>query len=504
MCVELAAVRALAPYFGSSVFVWTNVIGMILAALSLGYFLGGRLADRWQSPRPLGWVLLLAGIWVGISPYFVAAASSVFFPDNLRLEDAGVILWGGSLAVGCLLFGIPAFLISFSSPTAIRFLGESKQVGTVAGSVFALSTIGSLLGTFLTTHLLIPVLGTRASFLLAGLILILLGALLVIRSRNQLPALLVLLIPTGFYFAHRTEPIKTVLDGEALLAEGDTAYQYLQIVRRGDETQLRINEGLDSYQSLWKEGKLLTGAYYDLFLLAPDLAEKKTGQELKVLIIGLAAGTIARQYEMLFSSRFALQIDGVEIDESLVDLAREPFALEEKSQPHLQIFSGLDGRVFLDRSKEQYDLILVDAYAGQVQIPFQLCSQEFFLSAKNHLKDGGVLAVNVGSLGDRDPVRLAVSNTMASVFQKVLGFPVRAARNEIFFVRKQAAFPSLESRHEDSASDPILRLLWGYAAFPGKARWISQDVHGIVLKDEHSPIEILQGMALWKGAKAFE
>lgn len=505
MSLELASVRAMSPFFGASVFVWTNLIGVILAALSLGYFVGGRIADRSESVRPVGWTLLVAGLWSFWIPSFLSWLGGLLLPSELRMEDAFLVLWGGSLLSGFLVFAPPAFLISFTSPYAVRLLGEAGRLGSTAGAVFALSTAGSILGTFLTTYLLIPVVGSRTTFWGLGSVLGLSGALLLIASRcsggpREASALLLVLAHPFFALALAGRPLKTPLRGEILLAEAETPYQFVQLVRSGDLTILRVNEGLDSYQSLWKEGSLLTGAYYDAFLLAPLLAEKLPGERLRVLIVGLGGGTASRQIEGLFGGRHRLEIDGIEIDPGLVRAAAPFFKMNTEEQPHLRILSDLDGRAFLRCVGEPYDVVLLDAYAGQIQIPFHLCSREFFREAWERLADRGVLAINVGAIGRTDPVLLAVANTVSREFGEALGFPVRDARNEVLFCRKGRPLPALEEIH---SKDPLpqLRALLGYAAFPGIARRYRFHEELDCLDDDSSSVEILQALSLIGGLR---
>lgn len=513
MSLELAAVRALAPYFGASVFVWTNVLGIVLAALSLGYFVAGRLADRWTQERSLAVALIAGGGLAALSPFLAQALASALLPSDLRLEDSFSIFWGGSLAVGALAFGPPAFLLSFSSPAAIRFLAVSRPVGEISGRVFALSTVGSILGTFLTTYFLVPSLGTRWTFALAGSAVLVPAALLLWRDRaavgprNAKLGIWIPLLPWAAFagtaiFAGNT-PLRVSGLGD-LVEERETLDQFVQLRESGKQRWIQVNEGLDSFQSMWIDGEAWTQAYYDFFLLAPALAEIPRGAPLRVGILGLGGGSASRLLHLHEGPRQALEVDGVEIDAGLVALAQAPFALDAKTQPHLRIASGKDARVFLRHVAKAYEVILLDAYAAQLQIPFHLASREFFELVAARLADGGVLAINIGVFrdpgrsGEIDPSLEAIASTASAVFGKVCALPVPKTRNVVVFCRKGRALPEF-SEPSLVQERNHLRTLLAYASYPQTVlRWKSaeQTPSSQVLTDDRSSLERIQILSL--------
>ena len=236
---EIAAVRLLAPYFGASTIVWANTIGIVLVALSVGYWLGGRLADRHPNMRGLCLVALIAAGLLAIVP-FVADPMLEIAVDALDEISAGAFL--GSLVGVLVLVAIPVLLLGTVSPWAIRLAVSSvEEAGTVAGRLYALSTAGSLVGTLLSALVLIPLVGTRRTFLIFALAiaLIAVSGLRPMRRWALAPAAIALLIalPVGTLKA-KTE------DGGRVIHEAETEYQYARVIEYPDgERALELNEG---------------------------------------------------------------------------------------------------------------------------------------------------------------------------------------------------------------------------------------------------------------------
>jgi spermidine synthase len=231
--------------------------------------------------------------------------------------------------------------------------------------------------------------------------------------------------------------LREVRPGQELLAERETRIQYLQVVRSPDSqagarTELKINEGLDSFHSVAVEGTVFTGGgYYDWHALVPFLAgdgARPTG--LRALSIGDAAGTFRRIYDAVHPGAI---VDAVELDPEAVRLGDRFFG--SRRAPG-KVFTALDGRVFVDRATEQWHVIHVDAYGHQVYIPAHLASVEFFRAAFQRLLPGGVIACNVGGLDERDPVLRAIAATMANVFGQALAFHVPDSRNLLLLARR--------------------------------------------------------------------
>lgn len=407
--IEITASRALAPYFGTSLFVWANVIGIVLFALALGYAAGGKIADRAPRPDVLLTIVLAAGLYSALIPLFVFAVT--------RLVTGSVIVLAGNLtliiasfAASIALFFPPVFLLAMASPFALRLAEPATtQSGRVAGSLYAVSTVGSILGVFLPSFVLIPFVGVKETFLLASAVLLLVAGIgYPARRRWALVSLVVPLLVYGFGVARND----MVWRGSPLLEERDSVYQHLRVTEEEEGTVLRINDGI-GYQSIYNQDRILTGSYFDYYTLLPYLLSER--KHLDILIIGLAGGTISRQYDLLLGSTFSLDIDGVEIDPEVVELGRTHFDLDRSP---LTIHVA-DGRTFLNATTKRYDIIIVDAYSQQVYIPPHLTTSEFFRLTRDHLRNDGIMAMNVNAFRDDAELLERVALTLDSVYTNV-------------------------------------------------------------------------------------
>jgi spermidine synthase len=395
LATEIAASRLLAPYFGSSTIVWANIIGLILVYLSLGYWLGGKVADRRPEPRVLGTIVLVAAFFIAALP-FVARPILDTAVRGLDAVSVGAVV--GSFFAALALFAVPVTLLGAVSPFAIRLsLDNVGEAGTVAGRLYALSTVGSILGTFLSALVLIPLIGTQRTMLGAAALLVL-SAALILGNRWQLATVAVaalLFIPAG-----------TIKDSAGLLYEAESTYQYVQVVERSDGSRaLKLNEGV-AVHSVWYPGSVLTGGEWDMFLLVPPLLDRPVE---RMLVIGNAGGTIARAYGRLYPD---VAIDGVEIDPKVSEAGRRYLGLGDN--PRLHVITD-DGRPFLQETSSHYDVIVVDAYR-QPYIPFYLATKEFFELARERLAPGGVLALNVAAVPGDERLSSAIGSTVLAAF----------------------------------------------------------------------------------------
>jgi len=418
--VEFCAARLLAPYFGTSLYVWGVLIGLILLYLSAGYVLGGRLADRRPEPELLFQLTAWAGLWVGVIPlvsYPILLASQ----QGFATLSAGLVL--GTLLAVVLLFAVPVILLGCVSPFAIRLLlTDLAKSGDVAGRVYALSTAGSILGTFIPVFWFIPNYGTRPTLIGFAAALVVVSAAALWPRRRLYAAFAALL---ALFWIFLPSGIKPPQQGR-LLYERDSAYNYIQVVQVGDTTKLMLNEGL-AVHSEYRPGGGLTG-YWDYFSLSPAFrpAAATWVAPRRVAILGLAGGTTATQLAAAYGP--SVDITGVEIDPTLVDVARGYFHLTEPNvHPVVQ-----DARYWLATVHGSYDLISIDAYR-QPYIPFHLTTEEFFASARQHLAPGGVVAVNVGRTTSDYRLVAALAQTMAAVFPDVFLVDVPGWDNTIVY-----------------------------------------------------------------------
>jgi spermidine synthase len=397
---EIASVRLLAPYFGASTIVWANTIGVVLVALAVGYWLGGRAADRRPRLEPLCWVALGAAALLGLVP-FVAHPLLDAGVKALDAVSAGAFI--GSLLAVLVLIALPVLLLGMVSPWALRLAVESvEEAGTVAGRLYALSTAGSLVGTLVSALVLIPGIGTRRTFLAFAISLAVLAAVGV-RSRRAVgvPIALAALaaIPVG--------TIKAADNGRVVY-ETETPYQYARVIESPNgERRLELNEG-HAVHSFYRPGTVLTGDYWDAMRTDAMVGGRVPR---RVAILGNAAGTTAREFHVLDPST---RLDLVELDPALTAIGHRFFGLPRSLPVHHE-----DARPFLRRHPHsRWDAILVDAYR-QPYIPFYLVTKEFFQLVRDRLTPNGVVVVNVGHPQDHDELERVMTATMRAVFPDV-------------------------------------------------------------------------------------
>jgi spermidine synthase len=398
LATEISASRLLAPYFGSSTIVWANIIGLILVYLAVGYWLGGRLADRRPDPRLLGRMVVVGALAIAVTP-FIARPILDLALEGFDAVSIGAVV--GSFFAALALFAIPVTLLGAVSPFAVRLaIGSVDEAGTVAGRLYALSTIGSILGTFLSALVTIPLVGTQRTMLGAAALLALSGALL-LGARWQAASVVV----AGLLFV----PVGSVKATSGLLYETESRYQYIQVLERPDGSRtLKLNEGV-AVHSLWEPDTVLTGGEWDMFLVVPPLLDRPVRD---MAIIGNAGGTTARSYGVFYPQ---VRIDGVEIDPEVTKVGRRFFGLGDN--PRLHVHTA-DGRPFLQETDKRYDVIEIDAY-HQPYIPFYLATREFFRLAHEHLKPGGVLVLNVARVPGDDRLGRAIGSTLRAEFPQV-------------------------------------------------------------------------------------
>ena len=494
LAVELSASRLLAPYFGTSLFVWANLIGLILLYLTVGYYLGGRLADRYPRPAVLYLLTIIASLLIGLIPFI---SRPILFWSLSAFATYSVSVFYGSLVSVILLFALPVILLGCVSPFAIRL--SVKQVvksGRTAGQLYAISTAGSILGTFLPVLWLIPTIGTYRTFIVTAVSLLLVSIAGLIASiphtggaarfrgnKNLLSVLL--LIPLGLSLLGSQGPIKPpggTDGGGVLVTERESPYNYIQVVRVGNETQLVLNEGLGIH-SVYNPNSVLTQGPWDYFLIAPffNKAPFTQSQVRRVGVIGLGAGTIPREFSAIYGP---IPIDGVEIDGTIVKLAQQYFHM---SEPNLHVIVE-DGRYYLRTAKVLYDEIGIDAYQ-QPYVPFQLTTSEFFQEVRSHLTPTGVAVINAGRTCCDFRLVEALAQTMRSVFPNV--YIIDTQRFENSLVIGTNAPTSLSNFYSNTAglSNPSLKSIADASIAYGHIR--EEKTTSVYFTDDRAPVEQL-------------
>jgi spermidine synthase len=415
---EIAAVRLMAPFFGASTIVWANTIGIVLVALSVGYWLGGRLGDRRPELRSLCLVVLGAAVLLALVP-LVARPFLDLSVDALDEIEAGAFV--GSLLAVLVLIAIPIVLLGTCSPWAIRLaVPDVEHAGRVAGRLYAVSTIGSLLGTLLAALALIPLVGSQRTFLTFALAIAIIAAAGLGWRFAVVPVAVAaaMTLPVG--------TVKATDEGEVLY-EAETEHQYVRVVEEADgDRLLELNEGQAVHSLLRCQSDpppgqacsrygYLTDDVWDGYLVLPFAALERRPE--RVAILGNAAGTTARAYGRFFPGT---EIDGVEIDAELDEVGRRFFDMG--SNERLEVHDE-DARPWLRRSAGRYDVIMVDAYR-QPYIPFYLATKEFFELVRERLRPGGVMIVNAGHPEGNDDLEKVLGRTIAEEFPTVLRDPI--------------------------------------------------------------------------------
>jgi spermidine synthase len=464
MATEMSGSRLLAPFFGNSLFIWANLIGLILIYLTVGYYLGGKLADRWPQPRLLYALTMSAAVSIALLP-FIARPIMGLAIKGIDEISAGAFL--GSFSVTVLLFAIPITILGMVPPFAIRLrMTGVETAGNVSGSLYALSTMGSILGTFLPVLLLIPWIGTRNTMLLFAAIL---AAVSAVGLGRVIYASAPLIIAAGLMI-----PQGAIKPSDDSIFETESPYHYIQVVERGGTRYLKLNEGW-AVHSAYNPDKVFIGNYWDYFLLASWFGGDEPPRE--VLNIGSAAGTMAKELIHFYPE---VHIDGVELDPDIVDVGREYFAMnEENLTVHVQ-----DGRPFLKISKDKYDLVAIDAYR-QPYIPFYLTTREFFTEVADHLTADGSVMINVGKTPGDSAVADAIAATMRDVYPSVFTISAGNFNQLVVATRRPASIESFRERIE------LMPQLVGELADDVLPEIEKVEPGGTILTDDKAPVEWL-------------
>jgi spermidine synthase len=417
MSFELVGSRVLSPYLGNSIVVWTSVIGTVLAGLSGGYWFGGRLSDKRTDFRTLGLLVLLGGIAV----FTVVLISPILLKATFQIENVYLSAFIASLSI----FLIPSFLLGAVYPYAMRLSIEKVETsGHRVGSIAAVSTIGSLVGTFATGFYLVSHFGTNKLLLLISLTLILTSFLALGRRGVFSISAMVIMLGTSWWALNYTSHLYTA-NGQT---DFDTQYGRFTI-KTYEEEGGRLVRALVGSRILWHSWMYLDDSQtaYSPYVRYYRLADHFVPERKSVLLIGGGGYSAAKDF---LSRNDKGVIDVVEIDSQLTEVAKKYFALPES--PRLRIFAE-DGRRFLARTQDSYDVILIDAFSNSFSVPHHLTTKEFLESVSEKLNGGGVILSNTLSPlkegGNTDFLK-SIYATYNSVFEHVLALRVKTGNNE--------------------------------------------------------------------------
>ena len=548
MAVELGASRLLAPYFSSSQIVWTIIIGTIMIAMALGNIYGGRKADKDPNPDKLYGRIIIASLWIAAIPvlgkYIILAISAVLI---FAVNSNFLVI--AAFAACMIVFVFPLFLLGTVTPSLAKYTTDSLQDnGKTIGTLGAFNTIGSIIGTFMPTFVTIPAVGTAITFLIfAGILLALSILYFVSPSRGQHDSNESgsksdheqgnseitgsknnheqgdseisgsrsyreqddKSLPSGHDRVRESSVVAKVITSVLIFAlccvfghngsfafweknltfEGESVYNYLQVKETPNSMILSTNV-LFGVQSLLVKDGSLTGMYYDYALAAPYMANTKirqqaNGEKIDVLILGMGSGTYATQLSRYFDN---VNVEGVEIDDKITDLAHKYFELPESTQ-----VTTYDGRAFLNAVDKKYDVIMVDAYQD-ITIPFQMSSQEFFTLVKDHLTEQGVMVVNMNmysedsniSSGDTT-INTYLADTISSVFDQVMIVDVKGSTNKELFATNGDDLATRLGNDIAFEKDDDLKAMMKHV----EDTLISYEGTGHILTDDKAPVELL-------------
>lgn len=477
MAVELGASRLLAPYFSSSQIVWTIIIGTIMIAMALGNIYGGKKADQNPDPDRLYARMIFAALWIAAIPavgkYIILGISALL----IFTVSSGFLVWAAFIAC-MVIFVFPLFLLGTVTPSLVKYTVDSlTDNGRTVGMLNAFNTIGSILGTFLPTFVTIPAVGTSMTFLIFAGILLLLAVIYFLSAKRGGKRAGIGIFIFVFCCIFGSSGSFAFWEKD-LTFEGESVYNYLQVKEDDDSVILSTNV-LFGVQSIMKKDHGLTGMYYDYALAAPFMAGVYEKEQMDVLILGMGTGTFASQCERYF---YNMQIEGVEIDEKITELAGRYFELPEDIQ-----VTTYDGRAYLNAVDKKYDVIMVDAYQD-ITIPFQMSSVEFFYMVQNHLTDDGVMVVNMNMRGEEEGnINQYLSDTIAQVFGTVYTVDVTGSTNRELFASKSSEI--LDVMHDNMALSPDFGLtdLMGQVA----AELSAYEPGSCLLTDDRAPVELL-------------
>ena len=437
MGIEMSASRLIAVYFSSSQIVWTIIIGVIMISMAIGNYWGGHQADKKPSYLRLYSELIFAGTWIVLVPFlgrFVIAGISALFALFIT---KGFVIWAALFS--CIILFVPPLLfLGKVTPSLIKYALGQKVSGKVIGLLEALNTVGSIIGTFLPTFLTIPFIGTSNSFVLFGSMIAVLGLVYVITylidKYQSRPKMVESSGKNEEVNVEKKSFIKTcVLSGisafiwifglvisinvsplfwkqSSKIYEGESMYNYLKVDKEGQTTYLSTN-ALFGVQSCINDDYSLTGMYYDNLLISAYLVKENP----KILVLGNGSGTYATMMKEYL--KWPCDITAVEIDQKIIDLSYKYFKMSEDVNVVCD-----DGRNYIARDKEKYDIILVDAYSS-ISVPFHMTTTEFFTLVKSHLTDDGIVMMNINMYAEgKHSVSTALCDTIYGVFDNLYGY----------------------------------------------------------------------------------
>jgi spermidine synthase len=474
MGLEILAGRVVAPQYGSSIYTWGSIIAVFLAALSLGYYQGGKRAATRATNAQLVRLLLATAAYVAVLIFagdlLLTAAATVPLPARFAPLSAVI-----------LLFGPPTYLLGFVSPYAAE-LSETEGVGEASGQVYAVGTVGSIVGAFGTTFLLVPALGIHQIELAFGLLLV--GTALSLSApafrRRQVAASLVVALLLIASVASGSLGVST---GGQVVHHTQTPYQELEVTDLGDTRTLYLDG--QRHSAMDKDDPNRHVFEYTRYFHMPYLLADDPDEIDRVLFIGGGGFTGPKR----FVAEYDVTVDVAEIDPVVIDVAKRYFRVEKSE--NLNIHEA-DGRRFLRETNHTYDAIILDAYKRD-KVPFQMTTVEFMQLASNRLSEDGVVVSNLISApsGPASKFYRAEYKTMAQVFPQVYAFPTAGGgvvqNIEVVATKDDEPISEDELQRRNEERDIGIDLSAEVRSYRNEER--TGDVP--VLQDDHAPVDSL-------------
>ncbi len=475
MAVELGASRLLAPYFSSSQIVWTIIIGTIMIAMALGNIYGGKSADKNPDPAKLYGRILIAAVWIAAIPFVGKFAVLGISALLVVTVSTNFLIWAAFITC-MVVFVFPLFLLGTVTPSLVKYTVDSlDDSGRTVGTLGAFNTIGSIIGTFVPTFITIPSVGTSVTFLIFSGILLVIGIVYFISAgagRIKTCAASALFLICCFI----SPSLSFAFWEKDLAYEGESVYNYLQVKDSDSRTSLSTNV-LFGVQSVYMKSGELTGMYYDYAMAAPLMAD--TDDSVNILVLGMGTGTYAKQCMEYFSG---VNVEGVEIDEKIIDLSHKYFELPENVS-----VTAYDGRAFLNVCSKKYDVIMVDAYQD-ITIPFQMSSREFFAQVREHLNEGGVMVCNMNMRSkENDGINAYLADTISTEFSEVYTVDVSGSTNRELFASNDG---EIISRFRERAAKPENERLFSIMSRISD-EIVKYEPGDRILTDDKAPVELL-------------
>jgi predicted membrane-bound spermidine synthase len=476
LALEILGTRILGPHFGVNLYLWSALITVTLAALSAGYLAGGSMADRSASYRRLCLLVGVAGAWIVAIPWMQTPVMGMVSEWEIR---------AAILSSSVMLFFFPLMVLGAVTPYAIRLtLRAVEDAGRTSGRLFALSTIASVASALLTGFYLIPNLGVFMLTTLLGALLLLCAAIGGMAGGGGGAVVRSVFFAIAAIAATATSPAEHADPGHGLIAVRESPYAEIRVFDNPDGRHFLIDRGIHSRvdTSTWRSTLLYTAV-----MELPRGYFRRPG---RMLLIGLGGGSLVRSY-----TAAGWDVDAVEIDPGVIATAREYFDLDGAGGT----IHEMDGRRFLATAGKKYDIVLVDAY-GSSAIPFHLITEEAFRLMKSVLADSGVMALNVISLGWRDPLAMDIASTLKVDFRNVLALPMAEPPDRIGNLILLAADRDLEALPEPGGNpdlDPEWRFGPGYAILHAWDNRFAPKTDGLpVLTDDLNRVDLLSARTM--------